>query len=75
MSKITDTLSKETVAAFRAELSESLIDEIGEHQFERLELLVAEAVAAALDHAAERVASLSRSLRTQADEGSDGLEL
>lgn len=75
MSQITDTLSKETVAAFRAELSDALIREIGEHRFQRLELLVAEAVAAALHHAAEQVEGLSRSLRTQAAEGSDGMEL
>ena len=75
MSKITDTLSKDAVAAFRAELTETQVRDIGDSQFQRLELLVAETVAAALHHAAEQVESLSRSLRAQGDEGSDGMEL
>ncbi len=75
MSKITEHLAQQTVAAFRAELSEAQSRDIGESQFERLELLVAEAVAAALNHAAQQVAALGRSLRTESVEGSDGLEL
>jgi len=75
MSEITDPLSRETVAAFRAELGEALMGSIGEHKLQRLELLVAGAVAAALQHAAEQVETLGRSLRADSVEGSDGMEL
>jgi len=75
MSKFIENLAQQTVAAFRAELSETLDRDIGESQFERLELLVAEAAAAALHHAADQVAALSRTLRTESAEESDGLEL
>ena len=75
MSKTTDTLSRETVAAFRAELTEAQVVTIGESQFQRLELLVAEAATAALAHAAEQVAALGRSLKAESVEGSDGMEL
>lgn len=75
MSNFTEDLARETVAAFCAELSDASRRNIGEAQLERLELLVAEAIAAALHHAAEQVAALGRSLRTESAEESDGMEL
>jgi hypothetical protein len=75
MSKITETLAKEVVAAFRAELGEALSTEVGQTRFQNLELLVSEAVAVGLKHAADQVEALSRSLRTESAEGSDGMEL
>ena len=53
----------EKCSVFADELGEKLIDQIGEPQFERLQLLVAETVAAALNHAAERIDDLPRALR------------
>ena len=46
-----------------------------QHLLQRLELLVPEAAAAALAHAAEQVAALGRSLKAESVEGSDGMEL
>jgi len=51
------------------ELRKRLIDQIGEPQFERLRLLVVEAVAATLSHAAERVDDLARALRSEGEAG------
>lgn len=75
MSKLTENLARETVTAFRDELPAEMITQIGPAQFERLELLVAEAVAAALHHAAERVDGLARSLRGEGEEGTTEIEL
>lgn len=75
MSNLSESLAEETVTAFRAELGEALIGQIGEPQFERLRLLVAEAVAAALHHAAERAEELARTLRCEGEAGTLDIEL
>jgi hypothetical protein len=75
MSNLSETLAQQAVAAFRAELGGPLIEQIGEHQLERLHLLVAEAVSAALSSAAERVDELARALRSEGESGSLDIEL
>ena len=75
MSNLSEILANEAVAAFRAELGGALIEQIGEPQFERLQLLVAEAVTAALHHAAERVDELARALRSEGEAGALDIEL
>lgn len=75
MSNLSEILATEAVAAFRAELGETLIEQIGHPQFERLHLLVAEVVTAALHHAAERVDDLARTLRNEGETGAMDIEL
>lgn len=75
MSALIDTLAREAVAAFRAELGETAERAIGEAQFERLDLLVAEAVGAALRHAAQQVDGLAQTLRSEGESGAGEIEL
>jgi hypothetical protein len=75
MSNLSESLAEETVTAFRAELDDAVIGQIGAPQFERLRLLVAEAVASALGHAAEQLDDLARTLRTQGESGTLDIEL
>jgi hypothetical protein len=75
MSTKIENLAHQVVAEFRAELSEDLIDRIGNDRLQRLEALVAQAVHAGLHHAAEQLDALSRSLRSGAAEDWDGMEL
>ena len=75
MSNITESLAKQTVDAFRAELDEQQIEQLGHAQLDRLELLIGEAVAAALHHAAEQVDNLADSLRAEGEAGALELEL
>ena len=73
MSTLNQTLAKEAVEAFLAELEPSLGDGLGEAQTARLELLIQQAVAAGIHHAAEQAENLARQLRSEA--GSAPLEL
>jgi hypothetical protein len=75
MSTSIDTLAQQAVNDFRAELSEELLYAIGEQRFQRLELLVARAVAAGLHETAERLEALSQSLRAQGVGDWNGMEL
>lgn len=75
MSDLIDTLAAEAVAAFRAELAATADQSIGEAQFDRLRLLVAEAVGVALRHAAEQVDGLAQALRREAESGAEEIEL
>ena len=64
MSTLTERLAKQVIASFKAELAEDTQTQIGAAQFERLELLVEDAVSAAVHDAAERVETLVRELRS-----------
>ena len=75
MSNLSESLAQEAVAAFQSELGQALIAQIGEPQFERLRLLVSEAVASALGHAAEQLNDLARTLRSQGGAGTLDIEL
>lgn len=75
MSTKFEHIAHEAVAEFRAELSDDLIERIGEDRLQRLEVLVTQAVHAGLHHAAEQLDALSRSLRSGAVEDWDGMEL
>lgn len=75
MSNLSESLAQEAVAAFQAELGQALIEQIGEPQFERLRLLVAEAVGTGLHHAAEQLDDLARTLRSQGESGALDIEL
>jgi hypothetical protein len=75
MSTTIEHLAQQAVAEFRAELSEDMIDAIGERRFQRLERLVTQAVHAGLHHTAEQLDTLSRSLRAGGVEDWDGMEL
>ena len=75
MSEFIETLAKDAVAAFRAELPEATDQAIGEAQFERLELLIGETTGAALRHAAEQIEDLARLLRGQGESPAADIEL
>lgn len=64
MPRLTERLAKQVIESFKAELADDTQAQIGAAQFERLELLVEDAVSAAVHDAAERVKALVRELRS-----------
>lgn len=73
MSNLTQELAKEVVAAFVAEVDPATERRLKEPEIELLEVLVREALSAAIHEAAERVETLARELRSES--GSPEIEL
>jgi hypothetical protein len=73
MPTLTERLAGQVIASFRAELAEETQTQIGTAQFERLELLVEDALSTAIHDAAERVEAVVRELRS--DTSSPQLDL
>ena len=73
MSELRTELSKKVVKGFRNIISEDARERISDAQFEDLSLMVQDAIAEALSDAAERVAGVAETLRSEAGRRELGL--
>ncbi len=73
MSELPAELAEKVVKGFRDVLSEAAREGIGDAHFEDLSLMIQEVIAEAMNEAADRVAEVARTLRS--DAGRRELEL
>ena len=73
MSELRTELSKKVVKGFRDIISEDARERISDAQFEDLSLMVQDAITEALSDAAERVAEVAETLRSEAGRRELGL--
>ncbi len=73
MSELRIELTQKVIKGFREILSEAARENISDAQFEDLSLMIQDAIAEALNEAAERVADVAQTLRSEAGRRELGL--